>query len=701
MKIVVACEAPGYLRLRAPRYSITEEQSHALQRFISKLTDIKSAEVNAYSGSILIKHHGNAESIIEAVSKVSLADLPVVSPHERDLKYKIDHDFKTLLTSAVGVRLFTRYILPNPLSTAWTIYCAGRYVAKGLAALGRGNINVDVLDGAAVGVSVGFGHFKSAGSIMFLLGISEILEDYARQRTRNALSTSLIFNVDAVWVRVNDVEVQKSLSQIEIGDQVIVRSGSMIPVDGEVIEGEAGVNQSSMTGESVPILKSIGDSVFAGTVIEEGHIVVEVRALPNDSRIHSILSLLEENENAKAAVAAKAEALAEKIVPYNFLFAGLVLLLTRNGHKALSALTVDYSCAIKLATPIAVISAMSEASKKHIMIKGGKYMEALAEADTIIFDKTGTLTMSEPVVKKVLPLGAMAHDDVLRLAACLEEHFPHSLARAIVRQAEKEGLLHKEDHAEVEYIVAHGIVSKLDGKRVVIGSRHFIVEDEKVIITAEQEAEIERHQAGFSCVYLGVDGQLEGVICIQDPPRPEAKEVIEHLRTLGIKNIVMLTGDGEHIAKSICEELGINHYAAQVLPETKSNEVKKWQDAGHRVIMVGDGVNDSPALAQADVSVALRDSSDIAREVADVVLLSGDLRALCTARMLSQRLMKRISSNFGYIVGINTGLLVFGAMGALPVETTAVLHNISTAVMSGRSTRPLLPLSYREENTIS
>lgn len=696
MKVIVVCKAPGYLRLRAARYSITEEQSHALQRFMSKLRGVKSVEVNSYSGSILVKHHGSPDSIIEAVHALDLSSLPVVPPHERDLKYKIDHEFKTVLTSAVGARIFTRYILPTPFSTAWTIFTAGRYVAKGLRALGNGKVNVDVLDGAAVGVSIGFRHFKSAGSIMFLLGISEILEDYARQRTRNALSSSLIFNVDSVWVRVDGVEVQKSLSQIEVGNQVIVRSGSMIPVDGEVIEGEAGVNQSSMTGESVAILKSPGDSVYAGTVIEEGNIVVEVRSLPNESRIHSILALLEENEGAKAAVAAKAEALADKIVPYNFLFAGLVFLFTRNGHKALSALTVDYSCAIKLATPIAVISAMSEASKQHIMVKGGKYMEALAEADTIIFDKTGTLTMSEPVVKKVLALGEMGRDEVLKLSACLEEHFPHSLARAIVRQAEMEGLVHKEDHAEVEYVVAHGIVSKLNDKRVVIGSHHFIIEDEGIQITEEQEAEIKREQAGYSCVYLGVDGQLEGVICIQDPPRPEAKEVVDTLRQLGIKNIVMLTGDGEHIAKSISDELGIDHYISQVLPETKSIEVKKWQDAGHRVIMVGDGVNDSPALAQADVSVALRDSSDIAREVADVVLLSGDLRSLCTARMLSQRLMKRISSNFGYIVGINTGLLVFGAMGLLPAETTAVFHNISTAVMSGRSTRPLLPLKLRE-----
>lgn len=690
MKIFVACNSPGYLRLRSSRFSFSEEQSYGIQRILSELDDVDHVEVNYFTCSILIRHHGDAKAYIDAVRTLSLDHLPQVPVHERDMKFKIAHDFKTSLLNAVEIRAITRYILPKPLAAIWTIYHAAKYVAKGLGALSKGKVNVDVLDGASVGFSMAFGHFDSAGSIMFLLGISDILQEYAEKRSRNALATSLVFDVDTVWVQKDGVEIQKPLAQVEIGEVVVIRSGAMIPIDGTVIDGEAGVNQASMTGESNAVLKVSGDSVFAGTVIEEGNLVVEVTALPSDSRIQSILNLLSDSEEAKAAITAKAEKLADRIVPYNFLFAALVLLITRNGHKALSALTVDYSCAIKLATPISVISAISEAGKRRIMVKGGKFLEAMAEADTIIFDKTGTLTLSEPVVKKILTLGEMNETEVLRISACLEEHFPHSLARAIVRYAEDQKVSHREEHTEVEYLVAHGIVSTWGDKRVVIGSHHFIIEDEAVCITDEQLALIESEGEGYSCIYLAIDKKLEGVICIQDPPRLEAKDVIDELRTLGIKHIVMLTGDSENTAKVISKQLGLDAYRSQVLPETKLDEVKKWQAEGHRVVMVGDGVNDSPALAQADVSVALRDSSDIAREVADIVLLSGDLRSLCEVRRLSLALMNRISTNFKSIVTVNTALLGLGATGLLPAETTALIHNLSTAMTSGLSSRPLL-----------
>lgn len=700
MKYAITCDLPGYLRLRADRYAISEEDSYALAAALQRKEEIDKVEVNFFSGSVLVHHHHpDSRKLAQEIANIDIGSLPPVPMHERDQSVKIAMDFQMALGSVVAGRVFRVFFLPTPITTAITLAGTARYVWRGLKTLLKGDINVDVLDGAAVGLSVAFGHFASASQIMFLLSIADILEEYTKQRTRNALSSALIFNVDKVWVRQeNGVEVQKSIVDLELDEKIVVRTGSMIPVDGEVVEGTAGVNQASMTGESMPVMKTIGDSVFAGTVVAEGDIVIAVKALQNESRIQNILNMVENSDALKAATAAKAEALADRIVPYSFLFAALVLVLTRNGHKALSALTVDYSCAIKLATPIAVISAMSEASHRKVMVKGGKFMEALAEADTIVFDKTGTLTMATPEVQKVLALSDMERDEVLRLAACLEEHFPHSLARAIVRKAEEEELHHREEHAEVEYIVAHGIVSRWNGVEVYIGSEHFLVDDNDVIITDEQQAIIAKEGFGYSCVYLAVDKKLVGVICIQDPPRQEARAMIARLRELGIENVVMLTGDGEAIAKNIADELGIDRYFAQVLPEDKAGKVKLLQEEGHKVIMVGDGVNDTPALAQSDVSISLRDSSDIAREVADVTLLSGSLNSICEIRLMSQRLMARIEGNFRTIFGFNTALLVLGAIGLLQPTTTALLHNVSTAVIGMRATRPLLPAKKEEKD---
>ncbi|MFP5528519.1 heavy metal translocating P-type ATPase [Peptococcus simiae] len=691
MNYQVVTALPGYLRLRAPRFAISEDDSYILSHVIGQMSAVLSVDVNYLTGSILVRHCGNNDSLVTAIEAINLDECPPVPLHEQDQHVKIGLTFKGMLSKTFMAR-FLKGLMPMPVYKALTVYSAIRYVWRGLKSLGQGRFDVDVLDGAAIGLSVAFGHYHSASSIMFLLSISDILEEYARQRTRNALTTALIMNVDTVWVRLEDgLEVQKSISDVQVGDEIIVRAGTMIPLDGEIVSGEAGVNQQTLTGESAPVVKQVGDSVYAGTAVAEGELVIRVRKLLEESRIQYILNMVERAEDEKIGTAAKAEALADRIVPYSFLFAGIVWLLTRDGHKALSALTVDYSCAIKLATPLAVISAMREATQNRIMIKGGKYLEAMAEADTIVFDKTGTLTCATPKVKKVIPLTEeMNRDDVLRLAACLEEHFPHSLARAIVLQAEEEGLKHREEHADVKYVVAHGIESEWRNQTVRIGSRHFLEEDKGIVFNEAAEAAIHEEGSGFSCVYLAVADSLVGFICIQDPPREEAKEVIRGLRQSGIKNIVMLTGDGAPIAQRIADELGIDRYFAEVLPEDKASKVQELQAEGKKVIMVGDGVNDTPALAQADVSVSLRDASDVAREVADITLLQSDLSALVTARHLGLRLMRRIDSNFNRIFTINTGLLILGATGVMQPTSTALWHNVSTAALGYAACQPLL-----------
>ncbi|CRH91851.1 cation transporter E1-E2 family ATPase [Chlamydia trachomatis] len=537
------------------------------------------------------------------------------------------------------------------------------------------------------------GHYKNASSIMFLLGISDILEEYTREKSRNTLSSALIFQVDKVWVQgENGEEYQKSLVDVQIDEKIIVRTGSMIPVDGDVVTGEAEVNEASMTGESLPVQKTIGDSVFAGTVLVDGEIVVSVKSLHSESRIQSILTLVEESEELKSTISSKATHLADRIVPYSFLFSGIVFALTGSTEKALSALTVDYSCAIKLATPLSVISAISEASNRRIMVKGGKYLETVSEADTIVFDKTGTLTMATPKVMKVLPFGEFTRDEALRLAACLEEHFPHSLARAIVKKAEEENLKHREEHAEVQYIVSHGVHSTWRDHKVLIGSAHFLKDDNSVYISPEEEKIIDTECLGYSCVYLSVDDRLAGVICVQDPPRPEAPRIISELKSLGIENVFMLTGDSSQAAEKIAEELSIDNVFSGVLPEDKAAKIEELQNKGHRVIMVGDGINDTPALAKADVSISLRDATDLAREVSDITLLDSNLDSLIELRKLSRGMTERIESNFTKIFAFNTMLLIFGATGTLQPTTTALLHNVSTALIGANSTRNILPL---------
>ena len=565
-----------------------------------------------------------------------------------------------------------------------------KYILNGLQALSECKLNVDVLDAASVAACLAQKNYKTAGSIMFLLSISSLLEDYTKERTRAALTDSLAVKIDKVWLINGGTEILIPISDLKVGNCIRVRTGSMIPVDGEIIDGEAYVNESSMTGEPLAVMKSSGDTVFAGTVVEEGIISICVRELSSNTKISKIIDLIENSEQLKAGVQSRAEHLADSIVPFSFLGFGLTLLLTRNVTKAISLLMVDYSCAIKLSTPIAVISAIREAADHNITVKGGKYLEEFAHADTVVFDKTGTLTKAEPVLEKVIPFDTYTADEVLRIAACLEEHFPHSVARAIVKGAADKGLDHEEEHADVQYIVAHGIATEFHGKRAVIGSRHFVSDDENVKITVEQQAEIDEKSGACSVIYLAIGGKLAGVLCISDPPRAEAKTAIDLLKKSGIHHIVMLTGDSQKAAVITAARLGITEYHAQVLPEDKHRMVEEIKSQGHRTIMVGDGINDAPALAVANVSVAMNDASDIAREVADITLRGSDLTELAIFRELSKRLMNRINCNYRFIVGFNSALLLSGLFGILTPSLSALLHNASTMAICAKSMLPLL-----------
>lgn len=526
--------------------------------------------------------------------------------------------------------------------------------------------------------------------LIILLSVSSLLEEYTHARTKAVLTSSLAIKADKVWLASGNEDVLIPIKDLQAGDLIRVRTGSVIPVDGEITEGEAYVNESSMTGEPLAVMKSVNATVFAGTVVEEGSIVVRVRAVSSDTKIQKIIELIDSSENLKAGIQSRAERLADGIVPFSFLGFGLTLLLTRNITKAVSLLMVDYSCAIKLSTPISVISAIREAADRNITIKGGKYLEAFAAADTIVFDKTGTLTNAEPVLEQVIPFADYSEEDVLRTAACIEEHFPHSMARAIVKGAELRGVLHAEEHAEVNYIVAHGIATTLHGERAIIGSRHFVCEDEGVTITDEQQAYIDEKAGASSVIYLAVGGKLAGVLCINDPPRQEAARAVRLMKKSGIENIIMLTGDSQSAAAIIAEQLGITEFHAQVLPEEKHGHIEQLKADGHCVIMVGDGINDAPALAAADVSVAMSDASDIAKETADITLRGAGLDELAVMRKISERLMQRINANYRFIVGFNTALLLLGFGGIISPSLSALLHNGSTMAICMKSMMPLL-----------
>ena len=695
MKFKVMHDSAPRLRVRAGKWAFTKEEGYGIASLLLDYEFVHDVFTSHRNGSILIYYDGDDESkqkIFNILAGITIDDLFEAEPTQTQVSKEITDDFYLKLSKMIGRRLLGRWFLPMPIKNALTIFRAAKYIWYGLDSLTSFRVDVALLDGAAVAGALLQKQYQPASSMMFLLSISDVLEDYTVQKAKSTLKDSLALNIDTVWVVGEDgEEKQVSAMDIDKGDKIKIHMGDIIPVDGKVVDGEAMVNEASMTGEPLAIHKSEGKTVHAGTVVEEGNVIVEVYSMNKETRLNKIIDLIENSEELKAETQSKAEKLADSIVPYSFLATALTYLITRNPSKALSVLMVDFSCAIKLTTPLSVISAMREASDNRMMVKGGKFLEAYANADTIVFDKTGTLTNATPKVVEVIPMSRRyKRDDILRMAACIEEHFAHSIATAIVKQAEEEGLKHEEDHSEVEYIVAHGIVTEYDGKRAVIGSKHFLFDDEKVKVTKTQERKVKKEAKEHSVVYLAIDGKLEGLICIDDPVREEAKYVIEELKSLGIENVIMLTGDSESGAKAGAKALGITEYRSQVLPEDKSKIVEELKQEGKTVIMVGDGINDSPALAAADVSVSMKHSSDIAREVADISLLSDDLYNLVTLRKLSVGMLDKINSNYRNIVAVNGSLLVLGVMGVIQPSTSSMIHNLSTMLFGAMSTKSVL-----------
>ncbi len=692
MKYRIIYDNGERIRLRCGQNTFTREQGYGIAAGLRRITGVETVYTNPINGSILISHFGKSrQRILDYVATLDVNGLPQDDCHESQASWQITQSFKDQIISKILTRIFVRLFVPSTVRAILSILKAKDFIANGLKALKNGNLNVDVLDAASVTAAMIQGDFINAASIMFLLDISEDLSEYTKEKARDALKHSIVLNLDWIWKKEGDTEIRIPISKLDNGDIVITRTGAMIPVDGTVTDGYGTVNEAAMTGESMAVEKRVGATVYAGTVMSEGTLYIQVKALPQETRLQQIINLVKRSEMLKAEIQSNAERLADAIVPFSFLSFFGVLLYTQKLNQALSVLMVDYSCAIKLATPISIMAAMKEAATHDIFVKGGKHLEQFANADTLVFDKTGTLTAAVPKVTKIIPLDDMTADGVLRIAACLEEHFPHPVAKAIVAEADRKGLCHPEDHTEVEYVVAHGIVSAYNGLRTIVGSAHFIFEDEGVILSEAQQTVLNDELQHRSPIYVAMDGKLIGVICIEDPPRPEAKAVIAELRDLGFKHIIMLTGDNASSAKSVCKTLGIDTFYAEVLPEDKSQIVSDMKDKGHRIVMVGDGINDSPALAMANVSVAMKDASDLAKESADILLQSSHLEGLATLRHLSRKLLSRIKSNYRRIVVFNTGLLVLGIARTITPATSAWLHNTSTIAIGAYSGTPLLP----------
>ncbi len=686
----VVYDEPGRLRVRYGVHIFSAEQGYGICSLLQQQEGVLETRSNHINGSILITYNTQVsrDSIISALDALRREDIPICAPSSEQVQLEAKAQFQCTLMAMAIRKLACDYLLPFGFVKLLVYSSAFHYVKRAIVSLWKGDINVDVLDGAAIAASLWHGSVKSASSVMMMLSLSEHIATYTRYRAKNILTQSLAINIDQVWQVTEGLDVLVPLSQIEAGDRIRIQMGHLIPVDGRITEGEATINESSMTGEATAAFKSTGKSVYAGTVIEEGMIVVEVTSKSQETRIAQILEMIEEGEEQKALSQSKMERIADGLVPYNFLLFGLVYTLSRDVHKALSVLMVDYSCAMKLVTPIAIISAMRQCAERHILVKGGKYLDSFAYADTIVFDKTGTLTSASPTVARVVSLGSLPEDEILRMAACLEEHFPHSVANAIVRAAQEQGLQHEERHTEVNYIVAHGICATYDGVKTVLGSRHYVLEDEKASYDETALASILESIGAYSPIFLARNDVLEGIICIEDPPRKEAARTITELRELGIERVIMLTGDNSKTAHAIAAQLGIDEVYAEVLPQDKADLIDKLRSEGKQVVMVGDGVNDAPALAKAHVSVALKDSSDIAREVADVVITNGHLDELVYLRKISSVLVKKIDKNFKSSVICNSTLLGMGLLGVDPT-LTAFLHNGSTLSLAALNTRNL------------
>lgn len=690
MKFQIKHETKGRMRVHLMQKRMSYEQADTLLYYLHQNKQVSFVKVYERTADAAISYVGDREEVIKALRAFSYekADVPqeVIANSGR----KLNADYQEKLITKVACRYIGKAVIPFPVRAIYTTFKSLKYICAGVRSLCTGKLEVAVLDATAIGVSVLRDDIATASSVMFLLGIGELLEEWTHKKSVDDLARSLSLNVKKVWMKKDDQEILVSASDIKVGDEVVVRMGKVIPFDGVVTGGEAMVNQASLTGESVPVRRVEHSSVYAGTVIEEGELTVRVKEVGGSSRFEKIVTMIEDSEKLKSASESKAEHLADRLVPYTLGGTALTYLLTRNVTKALSVLMVDFSCALKLAMPVSVLSAIREASLYNITVKGGKYLEAVAEADTIVFDKTGTLTKAKPTVVDVISFNGENPDELLRIAACLEEHFPHSMAKAVVNEAKKLHLEHEEMHSKVEYMVAHGISSTIEGKKVIIGSHHFVFEDEKCVIPTGKEAEFAALPEEYSHLYLAIENKLAAVICIEDPLREEAEAVINSLRKAGISNIVMMTGDSERTASAIAKRVGVDQYFSEVLPEDKAKFVENEKANGKKVIMIGDGINDSPALSAADVGIAISDGAEIAREIADITISADDLYQIVTLKFISNGLMKRIKRNYRQIVGINTSLILLGVSGVIMPTTSALLHNTSTLLITLKSMNNLL-----------
>lgn len=678
------------MRVHVCNVRMTLHRADVLEAYLNHHDAIEKATVYERTGDVVLYYRGRRADAVQALSRYKFdqpeLDALVTTADSR----KLNQEYQEKMCDLVAGHFFRKLFLPAPICAAYTVWRSIAFVWKGVRCLLHRRLEVEVLDALSIGVSVLRGDFSTAGSVMFLLNLGSLLEEWTRKKSLDDLARSMALNVDKVWVRSQGTEVLLPLTKVQPGDEIVVRSGNMVPLDGTVIEGEAMVNQAALTGESMPVRKANGATVYAGTVVEEGECVFLAKAAGGANRYDKIVAMIEESEKLKSSTENRALELADKLVPWCLAGTVVTYALTRNVTRAISILMVDFSCALKLSMPLAVLSAMRECGTAHITVKGGKYLEALAKADTIVFDKTGTLTRATPQVVDIIPFSNSEKDDVLRLAACLEEHFPHSMANAVVRAAREQGLAHEEMHSEVEYIVAHGIASRVGGERVVIGSYHFVFEDEHCIVPADEQEKFDQMPAEYSHLYMAASGQLVGVICIADPLRPEAASVLRQLHKLGIRNTVMMTGDSYRTAEAIARQVGVDQFFAEVLPEDKANFVQKAKAEGHTVVMIGDGINDSPALSAADIGIAINSGAAIAREIADVTIKADSLEELVTLKTIANALQHRVSSNYRFVLSFNSALIALGALGILQPAASAMLHNLSTIGISLRSMTNLI-----------
>lgn len=697
MRFCIKHEMKGRLRIHIIQNRMTYAEADTLSWYLEEQENVTEVKVYERTADAVICYKGEREEILTVLKQFSYekAEVPetVLSSSGRQL----NEEYKERLITKTVLHYGSKLFLPMPVRAVITSVKSVKYIWKGIRCLAHGRLEVPVLDATAISVSVFRKDFATAGSVMFLLGIGEIIEEWTHKKSVGDLARSMSLNVKKVWLKREDQEILVKSSEVQPGDEIIVHMGNVIPFDGEVSDGEGMVNQASLTGEAMPVRRVSGQSVYAGTVLEEGELQIRVKAVTGSTRYEKIVSMIEDSEKLKSSVEGKAEHLADRLVPYTLLGTGVAWLLTRNVTRTLSVLMVDFSCALKLAMPITVLSAIREAGENHITVKGGKFLEAVADADTIVFDKTGTLTKATPTVKDVVVFGEYPKEEALRIAACLEEHFPHSMAKAVVDAAKERNLSHEEMHSKVEYIVAHGISSYINDKKVVIGSSHFVFEDEECTIDPQYQDRYDTLPPEYSHLYLAIEHKLAAVICIEDPLREEAAEMVKSLKAAGITKVVMMTGDSERTAAAIAKRVGVDEYYAEVLPEDKANFVEKEKSEGRKVIMIGDGINDSPALSAADAGIAISDGAEIAREIADITIAADDLREVVTLKLLSNLMLKRIHRNYRSIVGINSGLIVLGVTGMIQPTMSALLHNTSTLLISLRSMRNLLPEKEKVE----